>query len=141
MDFSSVPTPAALVDEACLARNIERMHRQIDRLGVGFRPHVKTAKCIEVARRQEQAGGRGITVSTLKEAEQFFAAGYDDILYAVCIAPARLGQAAALRERGCRLTIVVDSLAAAQAVHAHGHHFGCALGWVNGRSSAFSCHA
>ena len=43
-------------------------------------------------------GGRGgITVSTLKEAEQFFAAGITDILYAVCIAPAKLAQALALR--------------------------------------------
>jgi D-serine deaminase-like pyridoxal phosphate-dependent protein len=82
-------------------------------LGVRLRPHVKTTKCIEVARRQQTAGASGITVSTLKEAEQFFAAGFGDVLYAVCIAPAKLGRVLALRRQGCALTILVDSLPAA----------------------------
>jgi len=43
------------------------------------------------------AGARGITVSTLKEAEAFFAAGVSDILYAVSIAPSKLPRALALR--------------------------------------------
>ena len=50
------------------------------------------------------AGSRGGTVSTLKEVAQFFAAGFDDMLYAVCIAPPKLAAARALRESGCRLT-------------------------------------
>ena len=109
-------TPCALIDEARMAHNIARMQKRMNALGVTLRPHVKTAKCIEVARRQLAAGAVGITVSTLKEAEQFFAAGFDDVLYAVGIAPGKLAQARALRERGCRLRVIVDSIAAAQAV-------------------------
>src|SRR5258708_17397077 len=101
-----------------MKRNIARMQSRMDALGVAFRPHVKTAKCVEVARRQRDAGARGITVSTLKEAEQFFAAGFDDILYAVCIPPAKLDRALAPRRAGCALTVIVDSLAAARAVAA-----------------------
>ncbi len=52
---------------------------------VRFRPHAKTSKCAVVVQRQIAAGATGITVSTLKEAERFFAAGIDDILYAVAI--------------------------------------------------------
>lgn len=63
-----------------------------------------------------------ITVSTLKDAEQFFAAGFDDILCAVCIAPSKLAAARALRERGCRLAVVVDSMAAAAAIVANVAH-------------------
>lgn len=111
-----VPTPSALIDEHGMLRNIDRMQRRITALGARFRPHVKTSKCIEVARRQIAAGAQGITVSTLKEAEQFFAAGIDDILYAVCLAPHKIGQAASLMERGCKLTVVVDSVAATSAV-------------------------
>ena len=121
-----LPTPAALIDEARLTHNIDRMQRRLDGLGVRLRPHVKTAKCLEVARRQREAGAQGITVSTLKEAELFFADGFDDILYAVCIPPPKLALARALRERGCRLRVVVDSLEAARAVAAEaqaGHHF------------------
>jgi len=89
-------------------------------LGARLRPHVKTPKCIEVARRQQAAGASAITVSTLKEAEEFFAAGFADILYAVCIAPQKLDRVLALRRQGCRLAILVDEAAAARAVVAKG---------------------
>ena len=57
-----------------------------------------------------------ITVSTLKEAEQFFAAGFTDILYAVGIAPRKLARVRALRQRGCRARPARRQLEAAQAV-------------------------
>jgi D-serine deaminase-like pyridoxal phosphate-dependent protein len=84
---------------------------------------VKTSKCLAVVQAQVAAGARGITVSTLKEAEVFFDAGFTDILYAVCIVAPKLAQARALRERGCRLQVVVDSVPAARAVVATGHAF------------------
>jgi len=120
MTLHTLTTPAALLDEACMQRNIHHMQDRVNALGARLRPHVKTAKCLPVARQQLAAGAQGITVSTLKEAEVFFDAGISDILYAVCIAPPKLAQAQALRERGCALKIVVDSVAAAQAVVAHG---------------------
>jgi len=109
-------TPAALIDAASMTRNIARMQERMNTLGVRLRPHVKTPKCIEVARLQLAAGARGVTASTLKEAEQFFAAGVADILYAVCIPPSKLDRVLALRRQGCVLTILIDSVAAAQAV-------------------------
>ncbi len=115
MTLSDISTPAALIDEARMMRNIARMQQRMTALGVRLRPHVKTSKCIEVAKRQTAAGARGITVSTLKEAEQFFAAGFADVLYAVCISPDKLDRALALRRQGCALTVLVDSVAAAEA--------------------------
>ena len=123
MDLHTLPTPAALLDEARMQHNIGHMQARISALGARLRPHVKTAKCVPVAQMQIAAGAQGITVSTMKEAEVFFDAGFNDILYAVCIAPPKLAQAQALRERGCALTVVVDSLAAARAVVAGGHRF------------------
>ena len=116
MKLADLDTPAALLDAARLERAIARMQSRMDALGVRLRPHVKTSKCIEVARRQREAGAQGITVSTLKEAEEFFSAGFDDIVYAVGIAPQRLAAALARQRRGCRLQLVVDSVAAATAV-------------------------
>ena len=115
----TLETPALLLDRAKLDRNLARMQTRIAGLGARLRPHVKTAKAVDVVRRAVQPGAGGITVSTLKEAEQFFAAGYRDILYAVGIAPNKLDHVAALRARGCDLTIILDNLAAAQAVAAH----------------------
>jgi D-serine deaminase-like pyridoxal phosphate-dependent protein len=123
LNLMDIDTPAALIDETRLAANISRLQQRMIALGVRLRPHVKTSKCIEVARRQQDAGAAGITVSTLKEAEQFFAAGFSDILYAVCISPDKLDRALALCRQGCALTLLVDSVVAAQAVVAKGHPF------------------
>lgn len=105
-----------------MQNNIARMQSRMTGLGVAFRPHVKTAKCLQVAELQQAAGAHGITVSTLKEAEIFFKAGFTDILYAVCIVPTKLPQALALRQQGCALKLVTDSVVGAQAIT----DFGCA---------------
>ncbi len=124
MRLPALNTPAALIDVARMTGNIARMQQRLDALGVRFRPHVKTTKCEPVVRAQLDAGAQGITVSTLKEAEQFFAAGLRDIVYAVGMAPPRLPQALALRRRGCDLKIVADSVACAQAIAAFGNTHG-----------------
>lgn len=124
MQLQDLSTPAALVDTQRMARNMARMQTRMAALGVAFRPHVKTTKCLEIARQQLSAGARGITVSTLKEAEQFFAAGVVDILYAVGMSAPKLKQAAALMAQGCALKIIADSLDAARAIAAYGAQHG-----------------
>jgi len=99
MTIHELTTPAALVDTTRMTRNIQTMQQRMNYLGVAFRPHVKTTKCIAIAQAQIAAGAKGITVSTLKEAEQFFAAGINDILYAVGMVAPKLNQAAALIQR------------------------------------------
>ncbi|GAB7534838.1 DSD1 family PLP-dependent enzyme [Burkholderia sp. 3C] len=127
MPLDTLPTPSALIDVPRMTRNIARMQQRLDALGVRFRPHVKTTKCEPVVRAQLAAGARGITVSTLKEAEQFFAQGIGDIVYAVGMAAAKLPQALALRRRGCDLKLVADSLASATAIAAFGREHGTAF--------------
>jgi D-serine deaminase-like pyridoxal phosphate-dependent protein len=114
--LTDLNTPAALVDTERMQRNIARMQTRMSQLNVAFRPHVKTTKCLPIAQAQIDAGASGITVSTLKEAEQFFTAGVRDILYAVGMAAPKLRQAAALLERGCALKIIADSADAASAI-------------------------
>ena len=116
MHLQDLNTPAALVDTARMQRNITRMQQRMNSLGVAFRPHVKTTKCIAITQTQIEAGARGITVSTLKEADQFFAAGITDILYAVGMVAPKLKQAAALIARGCALKIIADSADSARAI-------------------------
>jgi D-serine deaminase-like pyridoxal phosphate-dependent protein len=116
MKLDELDTPAAVIDIPRMNANIARMQSRMNALGVRFRPHVKTTKCLEVVRAQVAAGATGITVSTLKEAEAFFAAGVTDILYAVSIAPSKLPRAMSLRQQGCDLKLVVDNDAAAAEV-------------------------
>ncbi len=120
MHLQDLPTPAALVDTQRMQRNIARMQMRMNALGVAFRPHVKTSKCVEITQQQIAAGARGITVSTLKEAEQFFAAGVTDILYAVGMSAPKLKQAAALMAKGCELKLIADSLPGAAAIVQYG---------------------
>jgi D-serine deaminase-like pyridoxal phosphate-dependent protein len=122
--LASLPTPAALIDVPRMQHNIARMQQRMDALGVRFRPHVKTSKSTPVIRAQIAAGAQGITVSTLKEAEQCFADGITDILYAVGMAAHRLPQALALRRQGCDLKIITDSVASAAAIAAFGREHG-----------------
>ncbi|MCC8394613.1 DSD1 family PLP-dependent enzyme [Paraburkholderia sp. MMS20-SJTR3] len=124
MKLEQIDTPAALIDIARMQKNIARMQARMNTLGVAFRPHVKTTKSIDVVRAQLAAGARGITVSTLKEAEAFFAAGVTDILYAVGIVPSKLPRALALRRQGCDLKLVVDNPTAAAALAAFGDQHG-----------------
>jgi len=124
---SDLDTPAALIDTRRMQNNIARMQRRMNELGVKFRPHVKTSKCVPVVQAQLEAGAQGITVSTLKEAEQFFAAGITDILYAVSIVPSKLPQVQALRRRGCDLKIITDSVAGAAGIASFGNEHDAAL--------------
>ena len=118
--LSDLETPCLLLDEAQMQHNIMRMQSRLNDLGVSFRPHAKTSKCPEVVRAQIAAGARGSTVSTLKETEQFIAAGINDILYAVAIVPARFDQALRLIRAGLRLTLLLDSVDTAVRLSAHG---------------------
>lgn len=127
MRLADLETPALLLDAPRMRANIARMNAAIARHGVTLRPHLKTAKSVEVARAMTNGWAGGVTVSTLKEADQFFAAGFRDILYAVGIAPNKLPHAADLIRRGADLTLILDSVAAADAVAAFGRAEGITL--------------
>ena len=124
----SLETPALLLCQPTMAANIARLQQRIDALGVGFRPHVKTAKCLPVARAMLGAESGPITVSTLREADEFAAAGFTDITYAVGISANKLAHVARLLAGGVELKVILDSLDAARAVVAAADGFAAPLG-------------
>ena len=115
MELNDVETPALVLDRARLVRNIGRMRRRLEALGVPLRPHVKTAKSSDIVRLAVEGQPGGITVSTLREAEHFLDRGFTDILYAVGIVPSKLAHVAALQRRGADLTLILDSVEMAEA--------------------------
>jgi D-serine deaminase-like pyridoxal phosphate-dependent protein len=118
--LQELETPRLVLDADRMDANVARMKAHLAQLGVRLRPHVKTCKSVEVARGLMESPAGPITVSTLKEAEQFLAHGVTDILYAVGVAPGKLDHAIDLRRRGADLMLVVDSVEAARAVAAKG---------------------
>jgi D-serine deaminase-like pyridoxal phosphate-dependent protein len=116
--LGELATPCLILDADRMDRNIARLRRRLDGLGVSLRPHLKTAKSIEVARRVMTSETGPATVSTLKEATQFAAAGVRDIIYAVGIEPSKLARVLELRVGGANLAVVLDTLEQAEAVAA-----------------------
>lgn len=109
-------TPALILDRPRLEANAARMRDKVRSLGVTLRPHVKTAKSIDVLNVMAHGASIPITVSTLAEARYFFARGVTDILYAVGIVPVKLPEVADLIQAGCKLRIILDTPEAADAV-------------------------
>lgn len=109
-------TPSLLIDNARFENNVARLDSHLASLGVPLRPHLKTVKNIELARRMMARHPEAATVSTLAEADHFFSAGVHDLLYAVGIAPGKLGQAARRIADGMKLTLILDHPDAASAV-------------------------
>jgi D-serine deaminase-like pyridoxal phosphate-dependent protein len=109
-------TPFAVVDVHKTLRNIERLAARADRLGVTLRPHMKTAKSLDVAGLLHDGAPGPVTVSTLAEAEAFADGGYTDITYAIGIDPHKLPRVLALLRRSVTLRILLDSTAQAAFV-------------------------
>src|SRR6185436_18051306 len=123
-NLQQVETPCLVLERGKLERNIARMRDHLAKLKVGLRPHVKTAKSYDVARLALAGQPGGITVSTLKEAESFFAHGVTDILYAVGITPTKLDHVADLRRRGADVSVILDNPEAAGIVAARAEALG-----------------
>jgi D-serine deaminase-like pyridoxal phosphate-dependent protein len=116
MNIDELQTPCLLLDRGRMLCNIARLKNHLSPLNGQLRPHVKTAKCSEIAELMLGTSIGPITVSTLKEAEQFAAAGYRDILYAVGLAPSKLDRVMALRQQGVDLIIILDTIEVAKSV-------------------------
>lgn len=116
MDLNTLDTPSLIIDEKKMMRNIERMANKAKTLGITLRPHLKTSKCWEVAKRQLWTPEGPATVSTLKEAEEFARHGVTDMIYAVGIAPHKLPRVQALLDAGVDLKIILDNVTSAKIV-------------------------
>ena len=114
--LGNLDTPCLILDAERMERNIARLRTRLDRLGVSLRPHLKTTKSVEVARRVMTSPAGPATVSTLQEAARFAEAGVRDILYAVGIAPSKLSRVVELRKQGVDVTVILDTAEQAQAV-------------------------
>jgi len=117
--LSECETPLLFVDRAVLAYNISEMSGKFAARKIALRPHIKTHKCVQIAKMQMAAGARGITCARLSEAEVFADAGFDDIFVAYpAISEAKLQRVFALMQR-CSIILSIDSTEAAIAASAY----------------------
>jgi D-serine deaminase-like pyridoxal phosphate-dependent protein len=113
--IEELDTPALTVDLDLMEANIATLMGRLRPSGVRVRPHLKTAKCPEVARILAAAGASGFCVAKLGEAEVMAAAGIDDLLITTPVVGApKLRRLAALHAAHPEVRVVVDSLAGAR---------------------------
>src|SRR5262245_54887651 len=109
MNLSTLKTPSLILDVAKVKRNAAEMSRRVTQFGADLRPHIKTHKCIEVARIQTAGHSGAVTVSTLAEARAFAAHGFSRITYAIPIEPGKFAEVIAL-SRDCELSLITDDV-------------------------------
>lgn len=116
--LSDLPTPVLLLDEAAMMRNIAKMADFLSGQGKGVRPHAKTHKCPEIARRQVHAGAVGICAAKVSEAFVLINSGIKDVLVTSAIMSAAKAEVVAELSRQANLDIVVDSRAGLEVLDA-----------------------
>ena len=106
----ALATPALVIDLQPFERNVRAMQAHCDRVGLKLRPHAKTHKSAEVARRQIAAGAVGQCCAKLGEAEALAAGGIDGLLVTSPVAAAQgFARIAALNARLNDFMVVADS--------------------------------
>src|SRR4051794_15899907 len=118
MKIQELDTPAVVVDLDILENNITRLSRYAGDHGLRLRPHVKTHKIPAISKMQIASGCTGITVAKVGEAEIMAEAGIDDMLlhYPILI-PDKAARLAQLAHKA-KITVAIDSLAAAETLSA-----------------------
>lgn len=114
--IETADTPRLVADVTRMEGNIRVMSDALSDAGVSQRPHFKTSKIIEVARRQLASGAVGFTCATSAEVEALLTAGINDIFWANAPATPRKAElAAAFNARG-RVAVGLDSIELATRV-------------------------
>ncbi len=110
MELQTLKTPSLVLDVERVRQNAARIASRVESFGANLRPHVKTHKCVEVARIQTTGHAGSITVSTLAEARAFAPHGFGDITYAVPIEPGKFDEAIELSKQCERLALITDDV-------------------------------
>ncbi|KAG4280866.1 hypothetical protein FPRO04_05580 [Fusarium proliferatum] len=110
---SELPTPSLVVNLPVLKTNVETLHRDVEKLGIGFRPHVKTLKSLEVTRLMMADGKyRGIIASTIPEIQGALPLVKEGILeeclYGLPVYPGILPRLIELR-KSLRIMLMIDN--------------------------------
>ena len=102
-------TPVLVIDREALDRNLARMAEKARAHGVALRPHAKTHKSVDLARRQIAAGAIGVCCAKLGEAEALADGGIASLLITSPVAsPPAIRRLVELARRVAELIVVVD---------------------------------
>ncbi len=108
-------TPVLTVDLDIMERNMIKMASIASKQGVALRPHNKTHKSPQIARKQLELGAVGITVAKLQEAEVMLAHGIDNIQITFpVVGDVKIDRLFKIMDYARELRVVIDDLEAAK---------------------------
>ncbi len=117
-EFSTIDTPALLVDLRIVENNIKKMQQLANKFRKNLRPHAKTHKIPLLAHLQTKSGARGICVQKVGEAEVFARSGIDDILISnEVLGRHKIARIFDLIGEGCKVSLAVDSTLGIRELH------------------------
>ncbi len=108
--METIKTPSLIVDFGRMKRNAERIASRAKELNVSLRPHVKTHRCLEIAKIQTEKTSGAIMVSTLSEAKFFSANGFSNITYGVPIEKGKFDEAIEISKATEKFSVITDDL-------------------------------
>jgi D-serine deaminase-like pyridoxal phosphate-dependent protein len=114
MNIPEIDTPSLVVDLDIMERNLQRAANYARDHGLRLRPHTKTHKSTLIGRMQLDLGAPGLTVAKVGEAEVMLATGTPDLLlHYPALGSSKLARLMEVA-RQARVTVALDSLAAAR---------------------------
>src|SRR5215470_9031141 len=127
MSLAEVDTPALLIDLDAFEGNLRRMAAFARKAGIRVRPHAKTHKSADIAKRQIALGAVGVCCQKVSEAEAMVDAGVGDVLVTNEVAgAAKLARLAALAKRA-KVGVCVDDAANVSELEAAAARAGASL--------------
>lgn len=117
MSLQKLKTPCLILDVERIRRNAQRVSEIASRNGVNLRPHIKTHKCLEVARIATEKHSGGVTTSTLAEVWAFAKRGFNDFTYAMPIESGKFAEAIEIVKSGVTLNLLTDDLETSMALN------------------------
>jgi D-threonine aldolase len=107
--LEEVDTPALILDLDAFEENLLKLKKSLDGKNIRVRPHAKTHKCPEIAKRQIALGAVGVCCQKVSEAEALVDGGIGDVLVSNEVVGAqKLARLASLSRRA-RVGVCVDN--------------------------------
>ena len=107
--LEEVDTPALLLDLDAFEKNLFTLQSSLKGSAVRVRPHAKTHKCPEIARRQIAAGAVGVCCQKVSEAEAMVEGGVGDVLVSNEVVGAQKIARLAELSRRAQIGVCVDN--------------------------------
>ena len=124
MTVSDIETPALVIDLDIMEANLQRMSDYVERHQLRLRPHTKTHKIPQLARKQLDLGAAGLTVAKVGEAEVMLAAAPPNLLVEYPIVGRTKIERLAEVARYTRVCVALDTAEAAEQLSSVGADFG-----------------